>query len=145
MLDSGYGRACLLSRLIHVRLSVTLWTIALQAPLSMRFSRQECWSGWPCLPPGDLPDPEIEPTSLVSPAWAGRSLPLVSPGKPQHARLTCLLPHSAGRHSSWDSPGKNPGMGCHSLLQGIFPTQGLNLYLLHCRQILYRLSHQEAT
>ena len=36
----------------------------------------------------------------------------------------------------WNSPGKNTGGGCHSLLQGIFPTQGLNLGLLHCRQIL---------
>ena len=41
-----------------------------------------------------------------------------------------------------DSPGKNIGMGCHALLQGIFPTQGLNPGLLHCRQILYCLSHQ---
>ena len=41
-----------------------------------------------------------------------------------------------------DSPGKNTGVGCHALLQGIFPTQGLNLDLLHCRQILYHLSHQ---
>ena len=40
----------------------------------------------------------------------------------------------------WDSPDKNTRVGSHSLLQGIFPTQGLNL-LLHCRQILYRLSH----
>ena len=39
----------------------------------------------------------------------------------------------------WDSPGKNIGVGCHSLLQGIFPTQRLNQYLLHCRQILYQL------
>ena len=39
-------------------------------------------------------------------------------------------------------PGKNTGVGSHSLLQGIFPTQGSNLSLLHCRQILYRLSHQ---
>ena len=39
-------------------------------------------------------------------------------------------------------PGKNTGVGCHSLLQGIFPTQGLNSNLLHCRQILYCLSHQ---
>ena len=45
--------------------------------------------------------------------------------------------------SPWDSPGKNTGVGCHSLLQGIFPTQGLNLCLLHCRQIPYCLSHQE--
>ena len=42
----------------------------------------------------------------------------------------------------WNSPGKNTGVGCHSLLQGIFPTQGLNLGLLHCRQILYCLNHQ---
>ena len=40
------------------------------------------------------------------------------------------------------SPGKNTGGDCHSLLQGIFPTQGSNLGLLHCRQILYRLIHQ---
>ena len=41
---------------------------------------------------------------------------------------------------SWDSPGKNAGVGCHVLLQGIFPTQGSNshlLHFLHCRQILY--------
>ena len=39
-------------------------------------------------------------------------------------------------------PGKNTEVGCHALLQGIFPTQGSNLGLLHCRQILYHLSHQ---
>ena len=39
-------------------------------------------------------------------------------------------------------PGKNAGVCCHFLLQGIFPTKGLNLGLLHCSQILYRLSHQ---
>ena len=44
--------------------------------------------------------------------------------------------------SPWDSPGKNTGVGSHSLLHGIFLTQGLNLGLLHCRQILYHLSHQ---
>ena len=42
----------------------------------------------------------------------------------------------------WDSPGKNTGVGCHSLLQGIFPSQGANLGLLHYRQFLYHLSHQ---
>ena len=42
----------------------------------------------------------------------------------------------------WNSPGKNSGMGCHSLLQGFFLTQGLNLGLLHCRQIRYHLSYQ---
>ena len=43
-----------------------------------------------------------------------------------------------------DSPGKNAGVGCHALLQGLFPTQGLNPSLLHCRRILYHLSHQES-
>ena len=51
--------------------SATLWTIALQAPLSMGFSRQEYWSGLPYPPPGDLPDPGIEPVSLISLALAG--------------------------------------------------------------------------
>ena len=41
-----------------------------------------------------------------------------------------------------DSPGKNTGVGCHVLLEGIFPTQGWNSGLLHCRWILYHLSHQ---
>ena len=43
-----------------------------------------------------------------------------------------------------DSPGKNTRMGCHALLQGIFPTQGWNPGLLHCRWILYHLSHQRS-
>ena len=55
-----------------VRLFVTLWTIAHQAPLSMGFSRQEYWSGLPCLPPGNLPDPGVESESLMSPALTGR-------------------------------------------------------------------------
>ena len=45
-------------------------------------------------------------------------------------------------HSPWNSPGQNTGMGSLSLLQGIFPTQGSNPGLLHCRQILYQLSHK---
>ena len=49
---------------------------------------------------------------------------------------------SPGSSVHGDSPGKNTGMGCHALLQGIFPTQGSNPGLLHCKQILYRLSHQ---
>ena len=62
---------CVLGRFSHVRLFVTLWTVDHQAPLSMGFSRQEYWSGLPCPPPGDLPNPKIEPASLVSPALAG--------------------------------------------------------------------------
>ena len=62
--------SCMLSHFIHVWLFATLWTVAPQAPLFMGFSRQECWSGWPCPPPGDLPDPGIEPESLMYPALA---------------------------------------------------------------------------
>ena len=50
---------------------VTLWTVAHQAPLSMGFSSQEYWSGLPCPPPGDLPDPGIELAFLMSSALAG--------------------------------------------------------------------------
>ena len=45
----------------------------------------------------------------------------------------------------WDSPGKNTGVCRHFLLQGIFPTQGLNLGVPHCKPILYHLSHQGST
>ena len=47
---------------------VTPWTVAHQAPLSMGFSRPECWSGFPCPSPGDLPNSGIKTASLVSPA-----------------------------------------------------------------------------
>ena len=47
-----------------------------------------------------------------------------------------------GLNSPWNSPGQTTGMGSRSLLQGIFPTQGLNPGLPHCRQILYQLSHK---
>ena len=60
----------LLSPFSRVWLCATPWTVACQAPLSMGFSRQEYGSGLPCPPPGDLPDPGIEPMSLVSLALA---------------------------------------------------------------------------
>ena len=62
---------CVLSHFSHVRFFMTLWTVASQVPLSMEFSRQEYWSGLPFPPPGNLPDPGIEPMSLMSPALAG--------------------------------------------------------------------------
>ena len=55
----------------------------------------------------------------------------------QHLGLQSTMPLCP-----WDSPGKNTGVGCHFFLQGIFSTQGLNLGVLHCRQILYHLRHQ---
>ena len=58
--------------LSRVQLFATPWTAAHQAPLSVGFSRQECWSGLLFLPLGDAPNPGIEPISLVSPALAGR-------------------------------------------------------------------------
>ena len=64
-----YACVCELS---HVGLFVTPWTVDCQAPLFMEFSRQEFWSGLLFPPPGDLPNPGIEPASLVSPALAGR-------------------------------------------------------------------------
>ena len=64
-------RACVLSCSSHVQLFATLGTVARQAPLSMGFSRQEYWSGLPYPPPRNLPNPGIEPSSLMSPALAG--------------------------------------------------------------------------
>ena len=57
-------------------------------------------------------------------------------------RQSCLTLQHHGLYSPWSSPGLNTGVGSLSLLQGIFPTQGSNPGLLHCRQILYQLSHK---
>ena len=70
--------------LSRVRLFATVWTVAHQAPPSMEFSRQECWSGLPFPSPGNLPDPGIEPRSPVLQADA---LPSEPPGKP----FECIL------------------------------------------------------
>ena len=66
-----YISMCITSMLSQVQLFVTLWIVARQAPLSMGFSRQEYWSELPFPSPGNLPNPGIEPMSLVSPALAG--------------------------------------------------------------------------
>ena len=105
---------CLVSQSCPI--SVTPWTVAHQAPLSMGFPRQEFWSGLPSPTPGDLPNTEIEPRS---PTLQEDSLPSEPPGKPMNTELGSL-----------------------SLLQGISPTQELNQGLLNCRQILYQLSYQ---
>ena len=65
--------------LSRVRLFATPWTVAYQAPPSMGFSRQECWSGLPFLSPGDLPDPGIKPRS---PTLQADALPSEPPAKP---------------------------------------------------------------
>ena len=106
----------------------------------------------PCPSSGDLPDPGIEPRS---PALQADSLPSELPGEPCTSTLfMCLVAQSCltlchpmdcsppGSYGPWDSPGKNTGVGSHSLLQGIFLTQELNQGFLHCRGILYQLNYQ---
>ena len=131
----------MLNRFSDVQVFVTLWSVAHQAPLSMGFSRQEYWSGWLFPPPpGDLPDPGIEPLSLMSPALVG-GVSNTSATKVKVAQSSpTLRPHVI--YSPWNSPDQNIGVGSLSLLQVIFPTQGSNPGLPHCRQILYQLSHK---
>ena len=74
-----YLSACVLS---HVPLFATPWAVTCQDPLSMGFSRQEYWRGLSFSPPEDLPNPEMEPRSLVSSAMAGRFFTTAPPGKP---------------------------------------------------------------
>ena len=87
-----------------------------------------------CLPGSLSGKPDASTLSLLVPCMF--SLSVVSdslqPQGLQPARLLC----------PWDSPGKNTRVGCHSLLQGTFPTQGSNPGLPLCRWILYQLSHQ---
>ena len=71
VLGIGTPVFCVLSCSSHVWLFVTPSTVARQAPLSIKFSRQEYWSGLPCPPPRHLSNPGIEPTSLISPVLAG--------------------------------------------------------------------------
>ena len=93
---------------------MTPWIVVLQAPLSMGFSSQEYWSGWPFPSPGDLPDPGIEPVFLASLALVGRFgffffLNTVSLGKPVPFRPSDLCesldPSVPRRHCSGCSMG----------------------------------------
>ena len=76
-------RVCMLSHFSHVWVFMTQWAVARQAPLSLGVSRQEYWRELPCLPPGHLPDPGMETTSLMSPHCRPDSLPSEPPGKPE--------------------------------------------------------------
>ena len=80
--------------------SVTPWTVARQALLSVGFFRQEYWSGLPCPPPGDLPNPGIEPMSPVSHALQEDSLPTEPPGKLQNVNIEYLHRFEIGKQSS---------------------------------------------
>ena len=74
-IDKGL-HACMLSCFSHVLLFMTPGTVACEAPLSKEFSRQEYWSLLPYPPPGDLPNPEIEPKAPATPALQANSLQL---------------------------------------------------------------------
>ena len=145
--------------------------VTCQAALSMGLSRQEHWSGLPFPFPGDLPHPGIQPRSPAlradslpsePPEWCW--LPLYSKVTQSHTQtfkviFIVVCPRRLGKvpcaivkvaqscptlcdPCPWNSPGQNPGAGSLSLLQGVFPTQGSNPGLLHCRRIFYCLSHQ---
>ena len=90
-LEDSSKRVCMLS---HVRLFVTPWTAARQAPLSTKFSRQEYWSGLPFPPSGDLPDPGTEPKSLASPALAAGFFATAPPGKPHSDKYMYMNIHN---------------------------------------------------
>ena len=75
---------------IFIRLFVTPWTAAHQGPLSMEFARQKYWSVLLFPPPGNLLDPGIESSSLVSPELAGRLFTTESPGKPQNILMEIM-------------------------------------------------------
>ena len=95
--------ACVLSCFSRVQLFVTIWTVARQSPLSMGFSRQEYWSGLPCPPPGDPPDPGIEPDSYVS--CIGRWVPYHEPhNRSLLVTSFCLISLSASFLISFISP-----------------------------------------
>ena len=79
--------ACMPSRFSHVRLFVTPWTVARQAPLSMGFFRQEYWGRLPCPPPGHLPGPGTEPMFPTSSALAGRFFTTNTTWKAPHSHL----------------------------------------------------------
>ena len=106
-----------------------------------RFSRKEYWSGLPFPSPGNLPDPGIKPVSPFL-HWQVDSLLLSHQEESEsHSVMSdSLQPH--GLDSPWESSGQNTGVGSLSLCQGIFPTQGSNPGLPHCRQIVYQLSQK---
>ena len=81
-----------------------------QAPLSMGFSRQEYWSGSPCPPPGDLPDPWIKP---MSPVLAGSSLPLAPPGKATVLWCGAKPPVLSGLCCPFKHQGSQEGLPAH--------------------------------
>ena len=145
------------------------WTVTLQAPLSMEFSRQEYWCGLPFPSPGDLPG-QTWVSGIASRffmIWATREAQTIDSKIQKNQKPNChfwggwnkereneseshsvvsnsLWPH--GLYSTWNSPGQNTGVGGLSLLRGSSQPrdqiQGSNPGLPHCRWIFNQLSHQ---
>ena len=113
---------------------------------------QNCLAGWwdfPCGPEVKIHLPiqghEFDPWSREIPHASGQLSPCAVLCLVTQSGLTLCDPMDCSPPGSsvyGDSPGKNTGVGCHFLLQGIVPTQESNPGLLHCRQILYQLSYQ---
>ena len=118
------GRASLVAQTVK-NLSAMWETCVLS--LSWGDPQRRKWQPIPVFLPGEPPWTE-DPGGL----WSIGSQNFGNP-------MDCSLPASTVHGGS---PGKNTGVGCHALLQGIFPTQGLNPGLPCCRQIVYHLSHQ---
>ena len=108
--------ACVLSRFSNVWLCDP-WTVARQAPLSMGLPREEYWSGLPFPTPAQLPDPEIEPKSLMSPALAGGCCTTSATSRPNTMMVMFSLPTCALRKE----------------------VDALTLSQIHPPQLLYRL------
>ena len=90
----------MLSHFSDVQLCATLWTVAHQAPRSMGFSRQEPWSGLPCPPSGDLPDPGTESKASWVFCIAGRFFTAEPPGKPLDKNVSSV-DHIKGERLTW--------------------------------------------
>ena len=133
-----YIYACVLSHFSHVQLFASLWTVAHQAPLSTGFSRQEYCSGSPCPPPGDLPDPGMEPGPPAlqagsSPSEPRGSLSLLQgifptqgsiPGLPHCRRVLHSLSHQgrpgeASARTSGERGPSDPPLGFCSRSSGL--------------------------
>ena len=116
--------------LSRVRLFVTPWTVACQAPLSMGLSKQEYWSGLPFPPPGNLPHPGIKPRS---PALQADSLLSEPPGKPQKEYGIRRMVGSLQSIWSWDYV-CGQKWGCNGL-HGLYPMIYMLKPCLHCDSI----------
>ena len=111
--------------LSHVQLFATPWTVAYQAPLSMGFSRQECWSRLPFPSPGDLPDPGIEPRSPTLLADALQSEP---PGKPMRYESCLQRIHLLLLVWKCQKAAKSQGTRLDMIKNQILPTPPATIY-----------------